>query len=87
MNESKTITEPLNIAPVNLENTEVGTIEDAKQVDENIIPITQPPTVSDAEAETYKNVEEKLTSAPDELDWETEAVEKAAEFIESPENS
>lgn len=80
--ENKTITEPLKITP-NSSGSEVGTIKDAELVDESITPITAPPTVSDEEAETYKTVEDKLTSAPDDVDWETEAVEKAAELIDA----
>ena len=77
-NENKTITEPLNIC-ANTETGEVGTIEDAKKVDETIIPRQSPPVVSDEEAETYKGFEEQLTSRPDELDWETEAIERSTE--------
>lgn len=77
-NENKTITEPLNITPVK-ESGEVGTIADAKNVDESIIPRQSPPVVSDEEAETYKGFEEQLTSRPDELDWETEAIERSTE--------
>jgi hypothetical protein len=77
--ENKTITEPLKITPTVVENAEIGTIEDAKNVDESIIPIVQPPAVSDEEADTYKHLEEKFTSAPDEVDWETEAVERSTE--------
>ena len=77
-NENKTITEPLNITP-KLESGEVGTIADAKNVDESIIPVETPPVVSDEEADTYKGFEEQLTSRPDELDWETEAIERSTE--------
>ena len=77
-NENKTTTEPLNITS-KLEGGEVGTIADAKNVDESIIPVETPPVVSDREAETYKGFEEKLTSRPDELNWETEAIERSTE--------
>jgi hypothetical protein len=76
--ENKTVTKPLNITP-NTTGAEVGTIEDALKVDSSIEPITAPPVVSDEEAETYKNLEERLVSAPDELDWETEAIERSTE--------
>jgi len=79
--ENKTITEPLKITPNN-SGSEVGTIKDAELVDKSITPITAPPVVSDEEAETYKVVEDKLNSAPDDVDWETEAVEKAAELVD-----
>ena len=78
--ENKTVTKPLTITPNEVTGT-VGTIEDAEIVDNTIVPITHPPTVSDAEADTYKNFEERLTNAPEEVDWETEAMEKAAELI------
>lgn len=78
--ENKTVTKPLTITPNEITGS-VGTIDDAENVDESIVPITQPPVVSDEEAETYKNVEERLTNAPEEVDWETEAIEKAAELV------
>lgn len=78
--ENKTVTKPLTITPNEVTGA-VGTIEDAETVDDSIVPITHPPVVSDAEADTYKNFEERLTNAPKEVDWETEAIEKAAELI------
>lgn len=78
--ETKTITKLLTITS-NETTGSVGTIEESNLVDESIIPIRQPPVVSDEEADTYKNFEERLTNAPKEVDWETKAIEKATELI------
>jgi hypothetical protein len=53
-------TVPLNISAEEIVG-EVGTIENPGEIDPTIEPINEPPVVSEAEAETYKELQDQLT--------------------------